>query len=91
MNYKEAIKIASTELNIDEKFLDKVYKAYWRSIKEHIESLPLKDNLTEGEFNKLRPCVNVPSIGKFYVTYNRYKKIKKYYEDYKSKKNTANI
>ena len=46
-------------------------------MKKHISSLPLKEDLTEEDFSKLRPNVNIPSIGKLYVTYDRYINAKK--------------
>jgi hypothetical protein len=36
----------------------------------------LKEDLSDEEFLKLRPNVNIPSIGKFYVTLERYRKVK---------------
>lgn len=78
MRYDECIKEAANELNLPLDYVSKVYKAYWRTIKEHIESIDFKDNLTEEEFNKLRPNINVPYIGKFYVTYKYYENLMKY-------------
>ena len=50
--------------------------------------MPLKENLSEEEFAKLQPNVNIPSIGKLYVTQEKYRwlkdkfeKIKQYRED----------
>ena len=59
------------------KIVDKTYRAYWRAIREHITSLPLKEDLTDEEFLRLRPNVNIPSIGKLYVTLDRYHRLKK--------------
>lgn len=84
----------SKELDIPEDIVTKIYKGYWKMIKDYIESLPLKDNLSEEEFMGLRPNINIPSLGKFYVTYDMYKNIKeryKEYEDNKSKEHTTNI
>lgn len=60
--------------------MDRTYKAYWKMVREHISSLPLKEDLTDEEFLRLRPNVNIPSIGKLSVTLSRYKYLK---EDYK--------
>jgi hypothetical protein len=35
-------------------------------------------DLTDEEFLALRPNVNIPSIGKLYVTLDRYRRMKKY-------------
>jgi len=88
----DIFKEVSESLGIPEDTVSKVYKAYWKTIKDYIESLPLKDNLTEEEFLSLRPNINIPSIGKLYVTYDSYKYLKKYYnENYKDKEDTTNI
>ena len=80
MNYKDSVIKVAKELNLSEEFVDKVYKSYWITIREYMASLPLKDELTEEEFNKLRPNINIPSIGKLYVTYDRYKNKKKQFK-----------
>jgi hypothetical protein len=36
----------------------------------------LKEDLSDEEFLKLKPNVNIPSLGKFYVTLERYRKVK---------------
>ncbi len=42
-------------------------------MREHLSSLPLKEELTEEEFNALQPSISLPSLGKLYVTYERQK------------------
>lgn len=85
MTYKEIISLVSKELNLPKTLVDRVYKSYWKVVREHIESLPLKDDLSDEEFLALRPNINIPSIGKLYVTLDRYKGIKKH-EEYKKKR-----
>lgn len=80
MNYTEIVSKVSEKTGLPERLVDRTYRAYWRAIKEHITSLPLKNDLTEEEFLKLQPNVNIPSIGKLHVTLDRYKKMKKMYE-----------
>lgn len=63
----------------------KIYKAYWRAVREHISSLPLKDNLADEEFLKLQPNINIPSIGKLYVTLDRYRKMRKVFSNNNNK------
>ena len=79
MTYEEIVAKVSEDTGLSRKLVDRTYKSYWRAVREHIKSLPLKEDLSEEEFNKLRPCVNIPSIGKLYVTYDRYKKIRQRY------------
>ena len=78
--YEEIVKEVASSTGIPEKIVDKTYKAYWRAIKEYITSLPLKEQLSEEEFSKLRPNVNIPSIGKLYVNPDRYQKSRKYFK-----------
>jgi hypothetical protein len=48
--------------------------------------LPLKEDLTDEEFNELRTNFNIPSLGKLHCTLGRYRAIKNNYE----KRNKAN-
>ena len=77
MTYDEIIEKVADSTGLHKTLVNKIYKAYWRAVKEYIEALPLKEDLTDEEFNALRPNVNIPSLGKFYVTLERYKNIKK--------------
>lgn len=80
MDYDEIIGTVARELGLSKKITDRIYKAYWKAVREHITSLPLKDDLTDEEFLKLRPNVNIPSIGKLNVTLERYRRMKRYNE-----------
>lgn len=75
MTYDDIVAKVSEELGIPKGIVDRTYRAYWRAVMDHIAALPLKDDLTDEEFLKLQPNVNVPSIGKLYVTLDRYKKV----------------
>ena len=79
MTYQEIISKVAAELQLPTRLVDKTYRAYWRSVREHVSALPLKEDLTEEEFSKLQPNVNIPSIGKLNVTFDRYRKMKKMY------------
>lgn len=80
MNYNEIISEVAEKLSIPKETVNKVYRTYWKVIREHITSLPLKEDLSDEEFNKLQPNVNIPSIGKLYITLDRYKRMKKMQE-----------
>lgn len=80
MTYDEIIRKVSEELGFSKDFINKVYRAYWKAVKEHITTLPLKEDLTDKEFLKLQPNVNIPSIGKLHVTLDRYRRMKKMQE-----------
>lgn len=77
MTYEEIISKVASELELPKGLVDKTYRAYWKVIREHITSLPLKEELTEEAFVKLQPNVNIPSIGKLCVTPERYRRMKK--------------
>ena len=80
MTYKEIIAEVSNQTGLPQKIVDRTYKAYWKAIRQHITSLPLKEDLTDEEFQKLRVNVNLPSLGKLNVTLDRYHGMKKYFE-----------
>ena len=86
MTYDEIITKVAVSLELPVGFVNKVYRAYWKAIREHVVSMPLKEDLSDEEFLKLQPNVNIPSIGKLHVTLDRYHKMKKHHEIYKQLK-----
>lgn len=80
MNYNEIITKVSQETGLPGRVVDKVFKAYWSFIRTSIQALPLKENLSEEEFLKLRTNFNIPSLGKLSCTYEDYLRQKKRYE-----------
>lgn len=76
MNKDIYLDVSST-LGISPDVIEKVYKAYWLYIKTTIQALPLKEDLTEEEFSKLRTNFNIPSLGKLSCTLDKYKGTKK--------------
>lgn len=92
MTYEEIIAEVSHDTGLPRTLVDRAYKSYWRAVREHITSLPLKEDLTDEEFMKLRPNVNIPSIGKLHVTLDRYHRMKKSHQIFEEnrKKNKRN-
>lgn len=90
MSLEEMIKEVSKELSLPEDIIEKAYMSFWEFIRESIQKLPLKNDLTEEEFNKLKVNYNIPSIGKLYLTYNRYKALKDRSKYFKSLQNDYN-
>lgn len=86
MIYPEIMKGVSEKLNIPLEVVDGAYKSFWEFIKQTIQSLPLKEDISEEEFNKLRTNFNVPSLGKLYCTYDRMEAVKKNYNNNKELK-----
>ena len=85
MTYDEIVLKVSERLGLNKEFVNKTYKAYWKSVKDHITSMPLKKDLSDKEFMELQPNVNIPSLGKFCVTLDRYKALKKGFNNNKLK------
>lgn len=84
--YRKAIKEVAEELGIPEEVAKAAYESYWVFIRESIKELPIKEDLTEEEFSKLRTNFNVPSLGKLSCTYKRYQGMRKRYEFLKALK-----
>lgn len=82
-------KLAS-KLNLPSEVVSKAYKAYWLFIRETIQSLPLKEDLNEEGFSKLRTNFNIVNIGKLACTYKRYKGVKERQRLLKEKGNDKN-
>lgn len=98
MNYQDAINHVANKLELPREVVKEAYESYWKYIRCTISELPLKDDLSEEEFNKLRTNFNIPSIGKLSCTYSRYKAIKDRYKyinkiknDYNNKEDKATI
>lgn len=87
---QEISKKVAKELNLPVKVVEETYKAYWQFIKATIEQLPLKGDLTEEEFKKLKTNFNLPYLGKLNCTYERWKYIKDKYGN-KHKEDKANV
>ena len=73
---KNLYKKVAKEMNIPVEVVEFAYKSYWKFIKNTIQELPLKEDLSEEEFAKLKTNFNIVSLGKLSCTYDRYKRIK---------------
>lgn len=76
------IKAVAEEINLPERVVEKTYNSFWRFIRDKAESLPLKEDLTEEEFNNLQVNFNIPSIGKLICPWDRYNSIKTRYNNF---------
>lgn len=70
--YEDLFKSVSEELNIPEEVVKKAYYSFWEFIRTKIQDLPLKEDLSEEEFNELKTNFNIPSLGKLSCTYDRF-------------------
>lgn len=90
MIYSEAIKQVSIELGLPPRVVKEAYESYWTFIRNSIKALPLKEDLSKEEFDKLRTNFNVPSIGKLSCTYDRMIGVKKRFEHIRKLKDDYN-
>ena len=75
--YEDIFKQVSEDLNIPVDTVRLAYKSYWKFIRKTIQELPLKENLSNDEFLKLKRNFNLPSLGKLVCTEDKYKKLKR--------------
>lgn len=80
MTYKEVVKKVSEDTGIPIEVVDKTYKGFWLFIRNSVQKLPLKKELSETEFLDLRTNFNIPSLGKLTCTYDRYRGVVKRFE-----------
>ena len=85
--YKKIIKEVARELDLPETLVNDTYKAFWKYIKDTIQELPLKKNLSEKDYEELRTNFNIPSLGKFSCSFDRYKNIRKRFKYIESIRN----
>lgn len=91
MSTKEIVYKAAAQLGLPPKYVWEVYRAYWKFIRNYISSLPLKENLTKEEFEKLRTNINIPSLGHFTLDWDRLEYKKKENERFKNKKDKTSV
>lgn len=91
-------KRVSEETGIQEDVIKAAYNSFWKFIRKTISALPLKEDLSEEEFKRLRTNFNIPSLGKLCCTYDRFLGMKKRHEylkklmqDDKDKKDNSDV
>ena len=84
-----AISGASHKLGLPSEIVGKVYRAYWLALKQVVQALPLKEDLTDEDFSKLRTSFNIPSLGKLYSSYDRVQGVKRRFKYLQQIKNNA--
>lgn len=87
MTHQQMLKQIASEQNLPEEVVDKVYKTFWQFIREHITSLPLKEDLSKEDFEDLYTNFNIPSLGKLSCSYDRMINVKKRFKYIKDIKN----
>lgn len=87
MTHQQMLRQIASEQNLPEEVVDKVYKTFWQFIREHITSLPLKEDLSKEDFEDLYTNFNIPSLGKLSCSYDRMINVKKRFKYIKDIKN----
>ena len=77
MIYKSKVIEIADKLEIDQEVALEAYQSFWKFIREQVKDLPLKEDLSDEEFNKLQTNFNIPSLGKLNCTLEGYKGVKK--------------
>lgn len=84
MTYEQILNNVAQELELPIDVVRNTYRAYWKYIRDSIQSLPLKEDLSDEEFNRLSTNYNIPSLGKLSCTIDKYKGVKKKFQYIKS-------
>lgn len=90
MSYQEILKKVSEELGLPLEVVKGAYESYWSFIRQTIIALPLKEDLSEEDFNRLKTNFNIPSLGKLTCTYERMNGVKKRFKYINRIRNESN-
>lgn len=77
MTYEQIVDIVAKELELPVDLVKNTYRAYWQFIRDTIQELPLKEDISEEDFSKLKTNFNIPSLGKLTCTRDRFIGMKK--------------
>lgn len=80
MTYQDALKQVADDTGIPLEVVKRAYESYWLFIRKTITDLPLKEELSEEGFSKLKTNFNIPSLGKLTCTYDRMQGVRKRFE-----------
>lgn len=75
MKLDAAIKKVSEELGIPEEVCHRAYMYAWKFIYEHAETPVLSIDTPIEEFKQARMNFNMPSLGKLYITEDKFNKV----------------
>jgi len=71
--YKAIIEQVAKKYDLPYSVVNGAYRGFWLFVRNYVSNVHLKqDGLSKEEFSKLKPNVNLPSLGKLAVTYDRY-------------------
>lgn len=76
---KRIIKLVSLETQISESTVEVAYRLYWKFIQESLEQIPVKEIKTQEEFDTYNTSINLPSLGKIFITFDKIEKQRRRY------------
>lgn len=86
----KAIEEAAKELRMPYNRVEKIYRAFWKYVRHHIESLPIKGvEMSKEEYESYRPSVSLSYLGRIHCSYDDIVKMKKGYEKACREKDTS--
>lgn len=68
---KPIIKQVAKEMDLPEEVVTVAYRSLWEYSNKVIAELPIQEMRSEEDFDKYRVSINIPSLGKFYTTWDR--------------------
>lgn len=74
--FKFKIKEVARKHNLPESVVEEIFNSQYKFYKNTMNSLPIKTIETEEEFNELKTIFYFKYIGKFFINWNKVKKIK---------------
>lgn len=74
---KDVYEEVAIKLKLPIEVVKLIYTSYYKFIRKTIKEIPLKETMTEDEFNLYRTNFNIPSLGKLYCTYDRIESLRK--------------
>lgn len=85
--YKEVAK----DLGVNEDVVKDVFVTTWNFIKEKIGDLPLTEEISEDDFNKMKTAFVLPGLGMLGCNYKFYRKTRnKFLNEHKNDKDKRN-
>lgn len=77
MTIKQIVKQTSEETGIPERVVREAVNSVYKFIRSKADSIPLGDVISKEDFDELRTSFNIPLLGKYGCTYDRYKRVNK--------------
>lgn len=73
---QKAIRKTSDELGLNSRDVEEAYRIYWKFFREETAKFDFHGGMTKDEYESKCHSFNIPSIGKFCCTYDRYLRLK---------------